>query len=153
MLPRLKKSKKELVLELELLGAKKLVEAKKLVVEDLLAKISEAKMIKRKAKDTGNLSLAEEARLLIRSLQKKYKKALEEAELAELAFSEEEKLEREIERVKFLKKSKKTLEKEESIDIKRLRKKALREKKSSCKENGKAKSSAFSKYQKTKKGR
>jgi hypothetical protein len=112
-----------------LLAAKKLVEAKKLVVEDLLTKISDAKMIKREAKDTGNLSLAEEARLLIRSLQKKYKKALEEAELAELALSEEEELEREIERVKFLKKSKKTLEKEESIEIKRLRKKALREKK------------------------
>ena len=96
MLSLLKKGKKELVLELELLAAKKLVEAKKLVIEDLLTKISEAKMIKREAKDTGNLSLAEEARLLIRSLQKKYKKALEEAELAELALSEEEKIVREI---------------------------------------------------------
>jgi len=129
MLSLLKKGKKELVLELELLAAKKLVEAKKLVIEDLLTKISEAKMIKREAKDTGNLSLAEEARLLIRSLQKKYKKALEEAELAELALSEEEKIAQEIERAKVLKKSKKTFEKEEAIEIKRLRKKALREKK------------------------
>lgn len=117
MLASLKKSKKDLeVAEVELF------EAKKLVVKDLLNRLTDIKRIKREAKVQGNLTLAEEARLLIRSLQKKYKKALED-----LTFAEENVLERE--RVKFSKKSRKTIEKEEALEAKRLNKKALKEQK------------------------